>query len=97
MLSVKALWHYFQVRKPTSGPLLSFIDGSAVSRAFLTEQLKSLIWCGLGITLYKRHSFRIGAASTAFANGVSEAKFKAMGRWSSDAYKKYIRVPVLKL
>jgi len=98
MCPVKALWHYFQVRKPTSGPLFSFMDGSAVSRAFFTEQLNlSLIWCGLDIKLYKGHSFRIGAASTAFANGVSEAKIKAMGRWSSDAYKKYIRVPVLKL
>lgn len=74
------------------------MDGSAVSRAFLTEQLNlSLIWCGLDIKLYKGHSFRIEAASTAFANGMSEAKIKAMGRWSSDAYKKYIRVPVLKL
>jgi hypothetical protein len=95
---VQALWTFFQVRKPTSGPLFTFMDGSPVSRNYFTEQLRlSLIWCGLDSTRNKGHSFRIGAATTAFSNGISEQKIKAMGRWSSDAFKKYIRVPVIKL
>ena len=36
---------------------------------------------------------RIGAASTAAEAGIDEATIKAMGRWRSDAYQTYVRVP----
>ena len=39
------------------------------------------------------HSFRIGGASAAFAAGVPEATIQVLGRWSSDAYRAYIRIP----
>lgn len=93
---VMSLWSYFQVRKPVSGPLFTFLDGTPVSRKYFTDQLKlSLVWCGLDPNKYKSHSFRIGAATTAFAMGISEQNIREMGRWSSDAMKKYIRVPML--
>ena len=44
---------------------------------------------------YKGHSFRIGAASPAAECGYSETQIRLLGRWKSDAFKKYIRLPSL--
>ena len=44
-------------------------------------------------SLYKGHSFRIGAATTAGHAGIPEWLIKTMGRWSSSAYQTYIRTP----
>ena len=41
---------------------------------------------------YKGHSFRIGAATYAAEQGVSDDKIRHSGRWKSDAFKKYIRI-----
>ena len=49
--------------------------------------------CGIGGN-YTLHSFRVGAASTATALGFPEYLLKALGRWSSDAYKVYIKLPL---
>ena len=93
---VLALSAYFALRKPDSGALFTFMDGSPLSRGFFSQQLNlSLIWAGCQSKYYKGHSFRIGAATSAVAAGIPEAHIKLMGRWSSDAYKKYIRIPVL--
>lgn len=40
---------------------------------------------------YSRHSFRIGAASTAARMGISDQTIQVLGRWSSQAYSTYIR------
>ena len=39
---------------------------------------------------YKRHSFRIGAATFAAGSNVSDARIRALDRWSSNAFRKYI-------
>lgn len=36
-------------------------------------------------------NFRVGMATTAFKQGVSETQIKMLGRWSSDAYLRYLR------
>jgi hypothetical protein len=41
--------------------------------------------------------FRIGAASYAYEKGLPDERIQLMGRWKSNAYKKYIRAPVLKI
>ncbi len=43
----------------------------------------------------KGHSFRIGAATFAAERGFSDAQIRSMGRWQSDAFRKYIRTPSL--
>jgi hypothetical protein len=56
----------------------------------------SLKFAGLNVKNYKSHSFRIGAATTAWAKGFSEEQIQQMGRWNSEAFKKYIRIPLFK-
>ena len=45
----------------------------------------------------KSHSFRIGGATNAICKGVSYDKIKEMGRWKSDAAKRYIRIPTIEV
>ncbi|RXN33881.1 poly [Labeo rohita] len=42
---------------------------------------------------FSSHSFRIGAATTAAQKGLSQQQIQALGRWSSEAFKSYIRHP----
>lgn len=93
---VASLCAYLSIRGSDPGPLYIFQDKKPVSRSYFNLQLKkSLSWSGLQGQAYKPHSFRIGAATEAALAGIPDQKLKLMGRWHSDAYKKYIRVSVL--
>ena len=51
------------------------------------DRLKGvLLQAGIQPDGFSGHSFRIGASTTAAANGVSDASIQLMGRWSSDCY-----------
>ena len=51
------------------------------------EQLnRALRFCNLDPTLYKAHSFCIGAATLAAARGLSEVQIRQLGRWKSKAF-----------
>lgn len=90
---VKALWQFVCMRGSEEGPLFIFLDGTFVSRSFFSEKLRQcLVFCGYDTKVYKGHSFRIGAASTAASMGMSESMIQEMGRWKSSAFKKYIRI-----
>ncbi|XP_056019237.1 uncharacterized protein LOC130054234 isoform X2 [Ostrea edulis] len=95
-----ALQTFMDVRghKSPVEPLFSFMDGTPVSRQFFTDHLRlSLSFCGLDTNKYQSHSFRIGAATTAAASGSSDIQIQNMGRWKSSAFKKYIRIPTIKM
>lgn len=93
---VQFLLGYLSLRGYGPGPLFILGDGSPVSRAAFTEKLSMAItYCGLDPSRYKGHSFRIGAASHAADAGMSDAQIRALGRWKSNAYQKYIRIPSL--
>lgn len=97
---LKACQTYLLIRSHFSieEPLFSFMDGTPISRKFFTENLKqTLAFCGLDTHQYHSHSFNIGAATTAASSGSSEVQIQQMGRWKSSAFKKYIRIPTLKL
>ena len=87
---------YLSLRGFSNGPLFMTPNGTAVSRHSFT-QILSLVFqrCDLDSSKYKGHSFRIGAATFAAENGFSDVQIRAMGRWKSDAFRKYIRIPSL--
>lgn len=71
-------------------------DFSPVSlHQFNTELQRCLTYCGLDLSRYKSHSFRIGGACHAADNGFSDAQIRALGRWKSDAFKVYLRSEIL--
>lgn len=94
MCPVTALCEYKSIFSHTSGPFFQFIGGTPVSYAYVSAQLSAAIqFCGLDATKYKNHSFRIGAATSAASLGFSENEIQSLGRWSSNAVKRYIRIP----
>ena len=45
---------------------------------------------------YSTHSFRAGAASMLGALGYSDSDVKALGRWNSRSFEKYLKLPQAK-
>lgn len=92
------LWQYCLLCGSSEGPLFVFLDNTPVSRSFFSQKLSQcLLFCKYDTAYYKGHCFRIGAAKTAAELGHTEAKIQEMGRWQSSAFKKYIRIPSLRL
>ena len=48
---------------------------------------------GIEDSRFNGHSFRIGAAITAAQQGLEDSLIQTLGRWRSDAYKIYIKLP----
>ena len=91
---VKALVKYIGIRNPGPGPLFVRNNGAPLTRSYLVENLQAALRReGLDDSQYNGHSFRIGAATTAAQQGVEDALIQTLGRWRSDAYKLYIKIP----
>jgi hypothetical protein len=90
-----AIHHYLTLAKPKSGPLFQTQAGNPVTRHFFHTQLnRCLRAADIDTTVYKSHSFRIGAATEAVASlGLPDHEVQRLGRWSSNAFKSYIRTP----
>jgi len=65
----------------------------------LTQQrLVLAVWdalqeAGIDQSKYCGHSFHIGAATTAAAQGLEDSIIKTLGHWESMAYLRYVRIP----
>ena len=93
---VQIVSKFLRIRPSIPGPLFIFPDSTPVSSSYFGSVLKScLVHLGLNPSVYKPHSFRIGAATTAASMGFSDTQISTMGRWKSSAFKKYIRIPSL--
>ena len=81
---------------PADTPLFKFTSGTPLTRAVFTQHIqRALTETGFAnSSRFMRHSFRIGATTTATEVGVPAWLIKTMGRWSSDAYQQYIRTPL---
>ena len=91
---VAAMLAYLAVRGFDHGPLFRSEDGQPLTHAKLVSLLKAtLTAAGIDSTHYSGHSFRIGAATTAAANEISDSTVQTLGRWTSDSYLRYIRRP----
>lgn len=89
---VKTLFVYLNCRGNYPGPLF-VLNGRPLGRQEFVKTLKRLLAiAGISADNFNSHSFRIGAATTCAENGASDAQIRKLGRWQSDAFKKYIRV-----
>ena len=90
---VAALSRYLSIRGHAPGPLFLRSNGQPLSPFLVNSWLRSIL-ASAGIHgNYSSHSFRIGAATSAALSGIPDHVIKALGRWSSDAYLTYIRIP----
>ena len=90
---VTALMTYLRIRGMTPGPLFVYSDGSPLSKSKLNKKLQHVLSAAGWQGRFTLHSFRVGAASTAASLGFPDHLIKALGRWSSEAYQVYIKLP----
>ena len=89
---------YLHTRGSSPGPLFVFTDKTPISRTYFSSQLSAcLSHAGYDHSLYKCHSFKIGAATTAATRGYTDVQIQSMGRWRSAAFRRYIRIPMMTL
>ena len=91
---VAALLAYLALRGSRYRPVFVNQTGLPLIKGSFVENLRAALK-GVGINGrdYAGHSFRIGAATTAAEKGVEDSLIKTLGRWESNAYQTYIRVP----
>ena len=90
---VSALMLYLRWRGQSQGPLFKFSNGDFLTKSRMNNRLQCVLKkCGWPKT-FTLHSFRVGAATTAALLGFPGYLIQALGRWTSDAYKLYIKLP----
>lgn len=79
-------------RPNSPGAFFIHLSGYPVTR-YQAESVfnKAIRMLGLDTKMYKTHSFRIGAASNAWASGMSQMDIAGNGRWKSRCMYRYIR------
>lgn len=83
---------YLELRPNRRGSFFCHLSGSPVTRYQVVSVFNmSIHELGLDSRAYKTHSFRIGAASNAWASGASEQYIATEGRWKSQCLRNYIR------
>lgn len=93
---VSCLQLYMQKRGENPGFLFITSGGKPVTRTMASHALKLLVTAaGYDCKRYDTHGLRYGRASQAAEEGWSETQIQQLGRWKSNAYKKYIRRPAL--
>ena len=91
--AVKSVFDYIQLRGSHEGPLFCLASKKPVTRLIFDRYLhRALSFCRLDSKIYKGLSFRIGAATLAVENNISDAQIRGMDRWSSNTFRKYIRI-----
>lgn len=91
---VKSVLTYVACQGFKPGPLLCHQDGAPLTRQQLVSKLRStLSKTGVQCDKFSGHSFRICAATTAAAKGLSDSTIQTLGRWKSDSFKRHVRMP----
>ncbi len=90
---VAAVLTYVAARGPAAGSFFRFADGTPLTKPrFITRVRQGLRRAGIQEANYSGHSFRIGAVTAAAYAGVEDSTIQALGRWNSDAFRRYIRM-----
>ena len=89
---IKALLPYLARRGSQLGPLFICENQHFLTQSAFRSHLMTLLdELGLDASCYNTHSFRIGATTSAESAELSKSQIKTMGRWKSDAYRRYIK------
>ena len=88
---VNALKEYITHHPSKQGPLFAFQSKKFLTRRFLCKTLQQHL--PENEKNFSSHSFRIGAATTAAAAGFPRWLIQSLGRWTSDCYRQYLRIP----
>ena len=95
---VAAILAYLAVRGRDPGPCFCFKDGQPLTKQRLVREVRGILSeAGFNCSRFSGHSFRIGAATTAAARGLPDSSIQTLGRWSSDSFRRYIRLPAQEL
>ena len=86
---VRALIEYISVHPTRSGPLFTFQNNRYLTRKDMNQLLHDTTD---GLANTTSHSLRIGAATTAAAMGCPKWLIMSLGRWTSDCFRRYIRI-----
>ena len=90
---VTALVQYAKVRPPKVGQFFIKVGSNPINSGDLANMLRRLLeFLNLPHQQFKPHSLRIGDSLHLHLSGMPVHKIKELVRWSSDAFKKYIRV-----
>ena len=94
---VRNMREYLHYRPPGDGPLFQK-NNAPLTRKNITDKIQKVCkfqdWRG---DVFNTHSFRIGRATLWAKQGYSSSQIQHMGRWSSDAFEKYIRPDIVVL
>ena len=85
---VAALYHLMQDHPDPSGPLFIYYDHTFLTRSSLAKIIHS---CFNNDCRFNTHSLRIGGASTLASAGIPDSAIMILGRWSSNAFQRYLR------
>ena len=89
---------YLAIRGSQPGPLFLTKDNHYLTQSAFRANLSSILQeVGLDTKSYNTHSFCTGAATSAESAGLTESQIKSMGRWKSDAYRRYIKPTPLQM
>ena len=90
---IRALIRYLAKSPFHSSPLYKHKNGKCLTRPEVSRLIKKAVRKnGINPKQYSCHSFRISAASTAAAAGISDSMITSLGRWRSECYQRYIRI-----
>lgn len=78
---------YLSVRPVGPGPLFWHSHQRYLTRNDMVVLLRSVFPT---LSNVNTHSFRIGGASSAASAGISDSNIQILGRWTSDAYRRYL-------
>ena len=88
---IRAINLFLSIHPTKTGPLFTYYQNGK----YLTRRDINKVLCETTneSAIISSHSLRIGAASTAAAMGCPRWLIQSMGRWVSDCFREYIRIP----
>ena len=74
----------------------SGVSGSAISQNFFNKKLKKMFSPYVTYGTLTGHSFRSGLTSLLGEDGFEDEEIQALGRWSSESFRRYVKLGRLK-